>query len=169
MEGRVETLTCVAAHDFSSSWTMVSGSTCCMRLTQTRRLVVTGCRRWSGCFACMRPRFISDGGVVNGIHWSRLNCYRIPARGLVTVLSPWVHAARWRFWLLDHNPGALDACGMRFHHLLIFGNGFPARTHRFSLFVQGLGRMSTRAVEHGDSNVQGCQQRLACIQPNPWS
>ena len=137
MEGRVETLTCVAAHDFSSSWTMVSGSTCCMRLTETRRLVVTSCRRWSGCFACMHPRFISDGGAVNGIHSSRLNCYRIPARCLVTVLSPWVHAARRRFWRFDHIPGAFDACGMRSSICLALKMAFPARTHQSSLLVQG--------------------------------
>ena len=156
MEGTVETLTCVAAHDFSSSWTMVSGSTCCMRLTHTRRLVVTGCQRWSGCFGCMHPRFVSDGGAVNGIHSSRLNCYRFPARCLVTVLSPWVYAGRRRIWPFNHVLGALDACGMRSQHLFNSENGFPARTHRSPLLVQGLGRMSTRMVEQGDSNVQGC-------------
>ena len=93
-------------------------------LTQTRRLVVTGCRRWSGCFGCMRPRFIADGGAVNGIHSSRFNCYRIPAGCLVTVLPPWVHAARRRIWPFDHAPGASDACGMRSQHLFIFENGF---------------------------------------------
>ena len=93
-------------------------------LTQTRRLVVTGCRRWSGCFGCMRPCFIVDGGAVNGIHSSRLNCYRIPARCLVTVLPPWVHVARRRIWPFNHVPGASDACGMRSQHLFIFENGF---------------------------------------------
>ena len=155
MEGRVETLTCVAAHDFSSSWTMVSGSTCCMRLTQTRRLVVTGCQRWSGCFACMRPHFISDGGAVNGIHSSRLNCYRILVRCLVTVLSPWVHAARQRFWPFNHVPGALDACGMRSSLCLTLKMDFPREVIDLLCLCRELGRMSTRMVEQGDSNVQG--------------
>ena len=60
-------------------------------------------------FAFMRPCFFSDGGAVDGLHSSRLDYCRIPARGLVTVLSSWVHAACWRFWLPFHDPSASDA------------------------------------------------------------
>jgi len=113
---KVETLSCARLHTIFSFWT-------------TDLPAARGLHRPGGSwlqvadagvdgFAFMRSHFISDGGVVDGIHSSRLNCYRIPARGLVTVLSPWVHAARWRFWLLDHDPSALDAYGMRSRHLL---------------------------------------------------
>ena len=55
--------------------------------------------------ACARVS-LHMAGAVNGIHSSGLNCYRTPAGCLVTVLPPWVHAARRRIWPPDHAPRA---------------------------------------------------------------
>jgi len=140
-------------------------------LTQTRRLMVSGCRRWSGCSGCMRPRFSADGGAVNGIHSSRFNCYRIPARCLVTVLPPWVHAARRWIWPFDHVPGASDArngCGMSSQCLFFFDKWlFPQELIDLLCWCRDLCCMSTRMVEQGNNNVQGCQHWHACIQTDP--
>jgi hypothetical protein len=78
---------------------------------------------WDASVACAHVS-LQMACAVNGIHSSRFNCYRIPAGCLVTVLPPWVHAARRRIWPFDHAPGASDAYGMRSQHLFIFENGF---------------------------------------------
>ena len=80
---------------FSGFWTTMSGFTCCWR-TYTGPEVRGSQDAGDGLdasVACARV-FLADGCAVNGIHSSRFNCYRTPAGCLVTVLPPWVHAAR---------------------------------------------------------------------------
>ena len=107
MERRIRTLTCARLHMISSF--LSDRSTCRMWLHIPVGSWLQDAGDGVNGSAFMRPCLISDGGAVNGLHLSRLNCYRIPARGLVTVLSPRVYAACWRFWLLDHDPSASAA------------------------------------------------------------
>ena len=48
---------------------------------------------WNALVACAHVS-LHMACAVNGMHSSRLNCYRTPVGCLGTVLPPWVHAAR---------------------------------------------------------------------------